>query len=49
MANKKISQLVGMGTAEVVSGQFVFPVGAGSSSIPYETKKVTASFPSSNL
>ena len=42
MANKKISQLVGMGTAEVVSGQFVFPVGAGSSSIPYETKKVTA-------
>ena len=42
MANKKISQLVGMGTAEVVSGQFVFPVGAGSSSTPYETKKVTA-------
>ena len=41
MANKKISQLVGMGTNEAVSGFYLLPVGAGSSTGPYTTKKIT--------
>ena len=41
MANKKISQLVGMGTSEAVSGFYLLPVGAGSSTGPYTTKKIT--------
>lgn len=41
MANKKISQLVGMGASEAVSGFYLLPVGAGSSTGPYTTKKIT--------
>ena len=41
MANKKISQLVGIGTGEAVSGFYLLPVGAGSSTGPYTTKKIT--------
>jgi|13_taG_2_1085334.scaffolds.fasta_scaffold15761_3 hypothetical protein len=41
MANKKISQLVGLGLNEGVSGEFYLPVGAGSSTVPYSTKKIT--------
>ena len=41
MANKKISQLVGMGANEAVSGFYLLPVGAGSSTGPYTTKKIT--------
>ena len=41
MANKKISQLVGMGTNEAVSGFYLLPVGAGSSTGPYTTKRIT--------
>mgnify|MGYP003115362416 CR=1 FL=1 len=41
MANKKISQLVGMGANEAVSGSFLLPVGAGATTGPYTTKKIT--------
>ena len=41
MANKKISQLVGLGPYAGVSGEFYLPVGAGSSTIPYSTRKIT--------
>ena len=41
MANKKISQLVGMGANEAVSGFYLLPVGAGPSTGPYTTKKIT--------
>lgn len=41
MANKKISQLVGMGASEAVSGSFLLPVGAGATTGPYTTKKIT--------
>ena len=43
MANKKISQLVGIGTSSTVSGTFLLPVGAGSSTGPYTTNKITTS------
>lgn len=43
MANKKISQLVGIGTGSTVSGTFLLPVGAGSSTGPYTTNKITTS------
>jgi len=43
MANKKISQLVGIGTSSTVSGTFLLPVGAGSSAGPYTTNKITTS------
>jgi len=43
MANKKISQLVGLGPYAGVSGEFYLPVGAGSSTIPYSTRKITTS------
>lgn len=45
MANKKISQLVGIGTGNTVSGAFLFPVGAApgnAGSGPYTTNKITA-------
>lgn len=42
MANKKITQLVGLEGGESVSGTFVFPVGAGNVGT-FETKKVDAS------
>ena len=41
MANKKISQLVGMGTGETVSGFYLLPVGAGPNGGPYVTKTIT--------
>jgi|GEM_PF-3517351 hypothetical protein len=41
MANKKISQLVGMGAGETVSGFYLLPVGAGPNGGPYVTKKIT--------
>ena len=41
MANKKISQLIGLGANEDVSGFFLIPVGAGTSTGPYVTKQVT--------
>ena len=43
MANKKISQLVGIGTGSTVSGTFLLPVGAGSSEGPFTTNKITTS------
>jgi len=41
MANKKISQLIGLGANEDVSGFFLIPVGAGTSTGPYVTKQIT--------
>lgn len=41
MANKKISQLIGLGANESVSGFFLIPVGAGTSTGPYVTKQIT--------
>ena len=43
MANKKISQLVGIGTGSTVSGTFLLPVGAGSTEGPFTTNKITTS------
>jgi|8_EtaG_2_1085327.scaffolds.fasta_scaffold00858_10 hypothetical protein len=41
MANKKISQLIGLSASEDVSGAFLLPVGAGPSNGPYVTKQIT--------
>jgi len=43
MANKKISQLVGIGTSSTVSGTFLLPVGVGPTAGQYTTNKITVS------
>tara|TARA_R110002012_G_C11640139_1_gene610554 strand:- start:39 stop:1010 length:972 start_codon:yes stop_codon:yes gene_type:complete len=43
MANKKISQLVGLGPYAGVSGEFYLPASAGSSTVPYATRRITTS------
>ena len=42
MANKKISQLVGIGTSSTVSGTFLLPVASGPHGGQYNTVKTTA-------
>tara|TARA_R100001594_G_scaffold2511_1_gene9984 strand:- start:4213 stop:5229 length:1017 start_codon:yes stop_codon:yes gene_type:complete len=42
MANKKISQLVGLSSNETVSGNYLYPVGAGGAGGPWTTQKVTS-------
>jgi hypothetical protein len=42
MANKKISQLVGIGTSSTVSGTFLLPVASGPNGGQYDTVRTTA-------
>ena len=41
MANKKISQLVGIGTSSTVSGTFLLPVASGPNGGQYNTVRTT--------
>ena len=43
MANKKISQLVGIGTSSTVSGTFLLPVAVGPDGGQYTTNRITVS------